>query len=59
MMKTVYAVIFINEYGIRALRRFMGWEKNQSYQWFRFYKKINSSAIYRNSDIIDFISNKI
>ncbi len=59
LMRLTYGIIFIQEYGTRAFRNFMQWNKDRGYKWNRFNKQLEKSSFLCNMNILSDIETKI
>lgn len=60
IMKLTFGFIFINEYGIKAFKRYMQWNTKKAYKWNRFYKKLEKIyTVCNNRDTLEIIESKI
>ncbi len=60
LMRLVYGMIFIQEYGTRAFRDYMHWNKERGYKWRKFLNKIEKiTMMCNNNRILSDIESKL
>lgn len=59
LMRLSYGMIFIQEYGARAFRDYMHWNKDRGYKWLKFSNSLKSVKGLLNNDVLTDILYKI